>query len=217
MELRALIFDWDQTLLDSWGVHRDAIRRVAGSAGLEIPSEEEIIGTFTGTLDEHLRLLFGQMDGLLEVYGQYYREHHLVDARLFPRVSQLLEHLQREGYRLGLLSNKARRMAEAELEHWELADAFDLLVFRDDLGVMKPEPDGLNAILEGFGVPAPSALYVGDGPVDVQVARRAGTWSAAALWGTLDEPGVLAESPDLVWREVEESLAFFQERAAPSP
>ena len=94
-------------------------------------------------------------------------------------------------------------MAVPELEQVGLKECFEAMVFRDDLGALKPDPQGLQAILERLGLAPGAAVYIGDGPVDVQVARRAGTSSAAALWGTLDERGVLAEAPEasgIGWR-----------------
>ena len=208
MRLMALIFDWDQTLLDSWGVHCDAIWYAATILGLDSPPEEMIRDTYAGTLDEQLETLFGHNDGLLETYRRYYWEHHLVDTHLFPGVQQVIVALMAQRYRLGLLSNKRRHMAVPELEYVGLEECFEAMVFRDDLGVMKPDPQGLQAVLEMLGICPGSALYIGDGPVDVQVARRAGTYSAAALWGTVDKAVVLAEAPDCVWYRPEEALAF---------
>ena len=48
MRLLALIFDWDQTLLDSWSVHRDAIWHAATSLGLDPPREEEAFAFVRG-------------------------------------------------------------------------------------------------------------------------------------------------------------------------
>ena len=87
MSFLALIFDWDQTLLDSWDVHRDAIWHAATTLGLDPPREEVIRDTYAGILDEHLETLFGRNDGLLEPYVRYYGEHHLTDTHLFPGCS----------------------------------------------------------------------------------------------------------------------------------
>ena len=208
MPITTLIFDWDQTLVNSWGVHRDAIQHAARSLGLDVPSEQVLVTTFTGSLEEQLVTLFDRADWVMDLYLQYYWAHHKRGARLFPGIRRLVRGLRARGIQMGLLSNKMRRTAVAELEVTGLLDAFDLMVFRDDLGSLKPDPEGLNALLEGFRASPQECLLVGDGPTDVQVAHRVGAPSAAALWGSLDHRAVLAEGPHLAWQQVSEAAHF---------
>ncbi|MBI2873138.1 MAG: HAD family hydrolase [Chloroflexi bacterium] len=209
MAIKLLVFDWDQTLLDSFAVHRDALRYAAHCLGLPVPTEEEIVRTFAGSLHEQLELLFGGVDGVLPHYGHYYRQHHLTGSRAFPGVAEMLRDLRRDGYGLALLSNKSRSVAVAELAHTGLDSAFDHAVFRDDLGILKPDPAGVHSILRALGIPPEETLLAGDGAVDVEVARRAEVPCAAALWGSLHPEKALDMAPDYVWHTVADATAFF--------
>lgn len=208
MHITAIIFDWDQTLIDSWGVHRDALQHTARSLNVPQPDDATIQRTFTGTLEKQLVTLFGRAQPFLEPYLEYYWAHHTTAARLFPGILPMVETLHQRGVSLGLLSNKMRAPAVAELEATGLLHTFALMVFRDDLGSVKPDPEGLNALMEGFAVRPQEMLVVGDSPVDMQAARSVGTWSAAALWGSLEKEAVLAEAPHLVWSRVRDAAAF---------
>jgi len=53
---------------------------------------------------------------------------------------------------------------------------------RDDR-TKKPDPSGALEIASAMGLPPGEILFVGDTPVDVETARRAGMISVGALWG----------------------------------
>jgi len=205
---KAVVFDWDQTVLDSWDVHQSAIEHAARSVGLPVPSYKSIVASFTGRLEEHLAQLFVNTDGLTERYVQFYRENHVVMSNLFPGMAVALGRLVAGGYRLGLLSNKLRRTAKPELEATGLLQRFHATLFRDEGYPMTPDPTGLRRLLEVLGVSPPEALYVGDAPSDIQCARGAGVRSAAALWGTVDAAALLAVGPDYRWHRIEDGLGL---------
>lgn len=208
LDISTIIFDWDQTLLDSWSVHRDALQHAARAQGVEPPDEKTVQLTFSGTLEGQIRTLFGDPKPFLAPYQEYYRAHHTTQTALFPGVSTLLLSLQERSFRLAILSNKTRRTAVEEMEATGVLQAFDLMVFRDDLGSMKPDPEGLQALLSSFETAPHETLLVGDSPSDMVAARAAGVWSAAALWGSLDVEEVLAQRPSITWHKVQEALRF---------
>ena len=59
-----LVFDWDQTLWDSWEVHWRAIDHAARGIGATTPTKQEIVASFSSRLEDQLGKLFGQsLDG----------------------------------------------------------------------------------------------------------------------------------------------------------
>jgi HAD superfamily hydrolase (TIGR01509 family) len=117
-----------------------------------------------------------------------------------------LEELKGRGLKLGLLTNKRRLLGSAEVRHFGIGRFLDTDVYRDDMGVLKPDPKGLLHALSELDVSPSEAIMVGDAAGDIQCGRAAGAAGVAALWGAIETAGVLAASPDAVWHTIEDAL-----------
>ena len=208
--IRAVVFDWDQTLWDSWTLHLGAIQYAAGPLGLPEPSHQRILDTFGGTLEHHLARLYGASDEPLRHYLEYYRAQRQALGGLFPGVAEVLAALRAGGYRLAVLSDKVQSAGLEELEMAQLTDLFHAAVFRDGTSLAKPHPQSLLRTLEQLQVAPEEALYVGDAPWDVECARRAGVTSVGALWGSVDTVALVASGPDQLWHQPEEALGLLR-------
>jgi FMN phosphatase YigB (HAD superfamily) len=78
----------------------------------------------------------------------------------------------RAGWRTALWTNNAREITLVLLERFALLEHFDLVVTRDDMGALKPDPDGWRVIRDHF-TPR-QAVVVGDSWVDGLAATAAG-------------------------------------------
>lgn len=211
-----VVFDWDQTLWDSWELHLRSLQYASQQMGLPAPSAQEVVAVYQGTLEDHLKRLYGMQAQRAEgQYLEFYRDHWRSLGRLFPGVRRLVERLAGEGYALALLSNKVRWAGEQELEEAGLRGIIQVSLFKEDVQEAKPAPEGLRRIVETLGITPQQAVFAGDTAGDVQCARRAGAVSAAALWGSLDTAALLASFPDLAWRRPEEALMVGRQPLAP--
>ncbi len=211
-DVRAVIFDWDQTLWDSWTLHLNAIKHAAGFVGRAPPSTQHVLDTFGGTLEHHLLRIYGSQDGPMRGYQEYYRARRLDLARLFPGVSDVLAALRAAGYKVAVLSDKEESRGLEEVAIADLDGALHTAVFRDGSCPSKPAPDGLLQTLNRLGVKPGEAVYAGDAPWDIECARRAGVVSVGALWGSLDVDALMAAAPDHTWHAPRDALAFLGAR-----
>jgi len=91
-----------------------------------------------------------------------------------PGIIELIAACRRAGLKLGVLSDYP---AEAKLAALELTGLFDAILFAQspEIGVFKPNPRGLLAVVKALGVSPAETLYVGDRPeVDSAAAAAAG-------------------------------------------
>ena len=200
--MRAVIFDWDLTLWNSWDIHLRLMERTGFDLGITPPGAEAVAAEFHRPFHQHLLWFFGsapnsqgELDTILSAYLRHY--HAIVGHRnyLYPGVASLLGALRRRGIRIGILSDKIPEFGEAELRQSGLADLVEYTSFKTDRRPFKPDPTGLFHVLEGLGVEAADTMYVGDAPQDIACARDAGVRSAAAMWATIDADAIIAQQP----------------------
>ncbi len=99
--------------------------------------------------------------------------------RLFDDAVPLLDRLEAEGVRVGLVTNGAESVQRIKLEAVGVADRFDPLLISGDQGVRKPDPVIFAAALHDAGIGAAAAWYVGDNLWhDVKPANEAGLRTA---------------------------------------
>ena len=200
--MQAVIFDWDLTLWNSWGIHLGLMENTAAELGKVPPTAEAVAAEFHRPFHQHLLWFFGshpdaenELEGILPVYLSHY---HAIDGHrryLYPGVATLLNAFRRRGLRVGILSDKIPYFGEIELRESGLAPLVEYANFKTDSRPYKPAPDGLLDVLENMAVDPNDAMYVGDGPQDIACARSVGATSVAALWATIDQDAILAEQP----------------------
>lgn len=90
--------------------------------------------------------------------------HTLAD----PDAVATLRHLREVGVLVGVLSNTMwpREHHEAVFARDGLLDFIDIAVYSSELPVAKPHLDAFRAVLDGLGVSAREAVFVGDRPWD---------------------------------------------------
>lgn len=170
--LRAVLFDWDGTLLDSY--QADARAYLAMFAALGIPwSLAELEQHYSP--DWHCvyraaslpRERWAEADHL---WRRFYRGER---PTLQPGARRVLERLARR-YRLGLVTSGSAWRVRAQLRTFALSSLFAARVFGDDAPRRKPHPAPLRLALRRIGCQPAACIYVGDAPEDVAMARRAG-------------------------------------------
>jgi putative hydrolase of the HAD superfamily len=198
--LRALLFDLDGTLIDRDAAHARWAREVAPLGGWRelIAADQHGYRSRTDYFAwvARTRPELGDAQSLWERYRR--RLPELLTPP--PGVAALLERLRRR-YALGLVSNGGRVTQRRKLARAGLTRFFPRPVISAEVGAAKPASLPFELGLRELGLPASSALFVGDDPRrDVEGGRAAGLrtcWvSHGRLW-----PAELP-SPDLVVADV---------------
>lgn len=94
---------------------------------------------------------------LAEMYRGMSRRH----LGLYPHVRAVLEEL-RARFRLAIVTDGQSGYARGELQAVGLTEFFDPIVISGDHGFRKPDGRLFQFVLDSLGVPAESALYVGN-------------------------------------------------------
>ena len=206
--LTTVIFDWDLTLWNSWDIHLWLMRRTAGALKQPRPSKNEIAREFSRPFRQHLNWFFsGDPEAVLETYLGFYRDVVEIKAGLYPGIAEILRTLNTHGFNVAVFSDKRQPFGASELEQTGVGHLLDHASFFNDGRPYKPDPQGLQDVMEALGASPEETIYVGDSPQDIECAHRAGTKSAAALWGSVDRKAVLATEPHYQLEQVDQLLA----------
>jgi phosphoglycolate phosphatase len=182
-----VVFDHDGTLVNSLPVVVEASNEVMASFGYERKPGAEIVAGMVHPTAPRLGLLAGTTDlGIQHKMARLYGELALRcsgSAALYPGMEGLLKDLQGLGRSLAVLSNSEGLFVRTILERLGVAKYFFCLMGEEDMPAPKPDPRGLQRILERAGCEAQRAMYVGDSRTDWETARAAGLKAIGVTWG----------------------------------
>ncbi len=120
-----------------------------------------------------------------------------------PGVPDLLPRLAQR-YPLAVLTNRARREAYGFLEANQLRPYFSAVTTRQDLWRFKPHPEAVRRTARLLDVPPERILMVGDMPVDMETAYRAGAQALGVLTGFATEAELRAAGASAILPTVAE-------------
>lgn len=173
---RAVIFDWDNTLIDSWNAILDAQNHTLVAFGLEPWTLEETRQRVRGSMRESFPALFGaRWREAGEVFYRRFTERHLQTLQPLPGAAALLEDLHGSGFYLAVVSNKKGDYLRQEAAHLGWDRYFGRIVGAFDAACDKPAVHPVQMALEGSGIePGRSVWFAGDADIDLQCAVNAG-------------------------------------------
>ena len=180
---KAIIFDWDNTLVNTWPVIHEAMVATFMAMGHEPWTLEQTKARVRKSMRDAFPELFGdQWQKAGEVYQQAYRENSA--SKLVP-LSQSLEVLQKiddMGVYCAVVSNKKGPVLRREVENMGWNKYFKTIVGADDAARDKPHADPVHMAFDKSGInPARDVWFVGDSDVDLECALNTGC--TAILYG----------------------------------
>ena len=187
-------FDLDGTLLDTSGDLAAAVNHALGSIGrpqLTVTEVKPMVGGGArNMLARGMAKTGGCDEATLDVLHQrllgFYEANISVHTRPFPGAIEAMDQLEARGVKLGIMTNKIERFARAVLGNLGLLDRFAAVVGGDTVGVSKPDPAPILAMVERCG--GGRAAFVGDSIYDVRAAKAASLPVVACSFGFLTGP-----------------------------
>jgi len=218
---RLLIFDLDGTLVDSRVDLANSINAMLRHYDRhELPND--VISSYIGNGAPMLvRRSLGDPDDesfvqeALLYFLSYYREHKLDTTYVYAGIKESLDAIQssRHGqpHKMAVLSNKPVVPSRAIVDALGLGPYFFQVYGGNSFHTKKPDPAGVQALLEEAGVQAEETAIIGDSDIDILTARNAGIYSVGVTYGLA--PHTLADAPpDVLIDHPHELATVFGER-----
>ncbi len=208
---RAVVFDLDGTLLDSYEGIRAALNPVLihfGKVPVTAAQTRFMVGEGLPRLIEKAIGPESVEEGV-RLFRERYRETALSGSALFHDAEEVMTELGRRGIPMSIASNKPALFSRQILESLGIASRF-VFVGGPDMGFLpKPDPGMALAALEAMRTKAEETLFVGDMPIDVQTARAAGMPVIALPTGSSTREELVAAAPDRILGTLAELLPLF--------
>jgi len=191
--LRSVLFDLDGTLLDTapdlaaalnhvLTLHNrkalafDVIRPWVSHGGIVLVKKG------FGIEDDH-----PDFDLYRQQLLDYYKGNIATHTQLFPGMAEVLAHLDQNGIKWGVVTNKPAWLTEPLLEEMGLASRCACIISGDTLDERKPHPAPLQHACKLIGCTEEESLYVGDAARDIEAGIRAKMLTVVALFGYIED------------------------------
>jgi len=213
-----LIFDLDGTLINSLPGIAQSLNRSLEQYDLpthNIETIREFIGSGSRMLcqrsitSESEPLNIEMVDKLEEAFKINYQKLWRSGTELYAGIPEILQTLSQDNeHELSILSNKPNPFTQEIANQLFPSNTFHMVLGQRDGIEKKPDPKGIQEILDYATNPNQPTFLIGDSIIDLQTARNAGIGSIAVLWGFEDLTELKAESPTHIVNSVDELLSL---------
>jgi len=213
MNIKAVIFDLDGTLLNSVEDIADALNFTLKRYGLsqhKVNDVQDWIGE--GAIELIRKAIPEDKIASLDVprflweYREQYRLNCAVKSRVYEGIPSLLDSLKGNQISLNILSNKPHELtilvSEKFFSKWHFEN---ILGMRENIP-RKPDPAGVLEIVRNLKIHTPELLYIGDSGTDIETAKNANIMVAAVTWGFRPRTELESFSPNFIVNHPSEIL-----------
>ena len=202
--LRAVLFDWDGTLVDSAETSFRCYVKLFERYGIAF-GRDEFERTYSPDWHRTYTALSLPREKWPEADALWVEHYGREPSRLLPGVREALARLSEAGLAQGIVSSGDGGRVRRELETHGLSALFSAVVCSGDTARRKPDPEPLLLALSRLQVRPEEAAYVGDSPEDVLMARAAGVFVVGIPGGFPNGDALRAAAPDVMAEGLEQA------------
>jgi phosphoglycolate phosphatase len=173
---RAVIFDWDNTLIDSWQAIADAMNYTLAHFGRSVWSMADVkMNCVRSARDSFPEWFPGKVDEAIQVFYARFAEVQMQGLSPLPGVAELVQWLHDQKIPTFVVSNKNGHYLREEAKALRWDHLFVKLAGATDAPRDKPAREHVDFALAQSGLSADATVwFVGDSETDMQCARNAG-------------------------------------------
>ncbi len=209
--IKTVIFDFDGTLADTLPICYYAFQQVFLTYDKREITEAEIKAMFgpseVGILQNNL-VNQTHIEDAISDYYHHYEEKHEYCVHPFEPVNRLLSDMREAGFQIAIFTGKGRRSLDISLNQLRLNGFFDVIITGDDVTNPKPNPQGLQLIMQSIGSRPEETVLLGDSDADIEAGKRVNVQSVRVQWLPDSVMENFHYKPGYVFRTVDECRRF---------
>jgi phosphoglycolate phosphatase len=174
---KAIIFDWDNTLVNTWPLIDYAMNKMLKKMGHKKWNEEELRSRTHLSMRDYFPELFGdRWQEAGKIYVDTYHEKNLEKLEFIPKALDLVNLLNKKGIKLFIISNKRGPTLREEVGHFGITSKFVKIIGSHDADEDKPSKKVVDLTLSGSDLDPTQDLiwFIGDSEVDLDCAINSG-------------------------------------------
>lgn len=182
-----VLFDWDNTLVDTWPIIHQALKDTFEPYGMQPWSMQQVKAHVARSMREAFPDIFGEKaEEAGELYISAYRKYQFEWLTPLAGALDSLRALQHTHLKLGVVSNKRSEFLAKEIEHLGWEEYFDVVIGAGDAEHDKPHAaPALLALMKLHITPDKGVWFIGDSNADLECAHNAAI--TPVLFGELIE------------------------------
>jgi len=199
LRYRAVLFDLDGTLVDSYTALAEAVNYARREQGLHEISAARIREFVGDGLEKLLQRAFDTEHvsrSVIAAFERRYDEICCEGSKVLADVEATLESLAKLGVVMAVCTNKPTSFSKKIIDYLGLGQFFRAVVGPDVAGARKPDAQHVLRTLDAANAATDTALFVGDMPIDVHAARNSGIDVAVVATGSSSSEQLRASHPD---------------------
>lgn len=217
LRYRAVLFDLDGTLVDSYTALAEAVNHARRTHGLHELSAVRIRDFVGDGVERLLQRAFERADipaSVIDAFETRYGEVCCAESKVLADVDATLATLHELGVAMAVCTNKPTVFSKKILDFLGLSRYFAAIVGPDLAGARKPDARHLAVTLQSVACAPDEALFVGDMPIDVRAARNSGLDVAVVPTGSSTREQLAASQPDHFLETFADLLKIVRREAA---
>lgn len=171
---KALIFDWDNTLVDTWPAIHDALNHTLKAMGHEPWTFDQTKERVRKSMRDSFPGLFGdRWEEAGDIFYARFEESHIAQLVAMDGAEDCIKSLFEKGYYLSIVSNKTGKYLRQEVEHLGWGKYFQHILGAGDAPQDKPSSQPVDISLKNSGISKGyNVWFVGDTDVDLECAHN---------------------------------------------
>jgi HAD superfamily hydrolase (TIGR01509 family) len=176
--VKAVIFDFDGTIIDSEENYYEADRLLMKRFGIDftMKMKEEFIGVGNQAMMNELKTRYKldiDVDEMIKLKNNYYIDLARKNTKIYKGMFKLIKILFNKNIPMAIASGTTDYILEELVTNLDLKKYFNVIISADDIGKSKPEPDIFLATAKRLNVNPENCIVIEDSKHGVEAAKRA--------------------------------------------
>ncbi|KOO51677.1 HAD family hydrolase [Viridibacillus arvi] len=209
MNYQYILFDLDGTLTDPKVGITKSVAYALDKMNIEVVDYPKLDLFIGPPLQESFQAYYGlneqEANEAIGYYRERFKQHGLYENEVYPGIEILLETLKKKGKTLAVATSKPTVFAEKILQHFKLAQYFDVIVGSNLDGTRIAKAEVIHEVLLQLSSPDKSeVIMIGDRKHDLIGAKKEGIANLGVLYGYGSNDELALEEPTYIVSNIEE-------------
>lgn len=206
---KVVIFDFDGTIADTFGVVIELLDKISAELGLKRLNKgkaKELRDKTAREIMEFFEVSIFQVPFVMRKLRFMFKEH-LNDVNMIEGISEVLQELKARNYRLGVVSSNNKENVDNLLKREGLDKLFDFIVTGSSIW---GKDKVLRKALKAHNLKSQEVVYIGDETRDIEAAKKANIDIISASWGFDSNNLLKKHNPSILISNPQEILSVLE-------